>query len=394
MSKIKNLSLKLAPILIIALGVAALLALITLKPEIKEKPAVDQSLTVRTVKPKLVSYQPRVTSYGTVTPIYETELTSKLQGKVVMISSIFTAGEFFKRGDILFSIDRADYKAAVEMARSNLARKKGDLVREKAESKLANEELKTLGDKRTISPLAKREIQLNLAKADYLAAKASLDAAKHDLMMTTVKAPFDGRVKSQNIGLGQNISPNAVAGVIFPTSSYEIKLPVNAVELDVLGISSIYKAKSYIDGLDVTLSSVTYKSNNRSDCKIIRSEGLFDPKTRLINLVCQANDPHGFKDGKVIENPLTPGMFVEAKIYGNQSSEKQIKLPIEALRDNSEVYLLTKDNKLAIEKVKLVSRLDNEIIIAPTLKQNSKVIVSNISKTGRNTNLKELVDKE
>lgn len=47
--------------------------------------------------------------------------------------------------------------------------------------------------------------QLNEARAVVSSARAEVDQAKRNLERTKIRAPFDGRVKSRMVGLGQAI---------------------------------------------------------------------------------------------------------------------------------------------------------------------------------------------
>ncbi|MEJ2419086.1 MAG: hypothetical protein P8Y45_19595 [Exilibacterium sp.] len=53
------------------------------------------------------------------------------------------------------------------------------------------------------SQYALQKPQLKNAKSQLAAAEADLELAKHMLEKTYIRAPFDGRIKSTRVGVGQ-----------------------------------------------------------------------------------------------------------------------------------------------------------------------------------------------
>jgi multidrug efflux pump subunit AcrA (membrane-fusion protein) len=84
---------------------------------------------------------------------------------------------------------------------------------------------------------------------------------------------------------------------------------------------------------------------------VVRSEGLYDPETRLIHVVAKVEDPYGFHGD---EHPfaLAMGMFVQARIEGKTFRDRVV-LPPSALVDGDTVWIIRANNTLQQRKVRL-----------------------------------------
>ena len=133
-----------------------------------------------------------VSTQGEVRPRTDISLTAQVSGRVVSTSGEFVNGGAFDEGDTLIKIEDAPYRAAAAAARARLAQ-------EEAESNLAREDYEELGLNADPTALALRLPQLEQARAEY-------DAAKLNLDRTTIRAPFDGRVRERIVGIGQFVS--------------------------------------------------------------------------------------------------------------------------------------------------------------------------------------------
>src|SRR5687767_513852 len=109
----------------------------------------------------------------------------------------YEEGEMVEKGQLLFTIDSREYKAAADAAAA-------DTSRAEARVALAEQELKraeTLINERAISQgeLDQRRMEAQQAKADVLAARANHARASLDLGFTHIRAPFKGDRKSTRL---------------------------------------------------------------------------------------------------------------------------------------------------------------------------------------------------
>ncbi|MEO1304003.1 MAG: efflux RND transporter periplasmic adaptor subunit, partial [Pseudomonadota bacterium] len=157
-----------------------------------------------------------VIAQGEVRPQREIVVAPQISGRVSYVSPDFLDGGFIRRGQVLVRLEVADYELAVVRAQSGVASAEQRLAREEAEAEIARQDLINLGITDS-SPLARREPQLAEAQASLESAKAQLADAKLALSRTAVVAPFDGRVREENVDVGQFASPGQSLGRVFAT---------------------------------------------------------------------------------------------------------------------------------------------------------------------------------
>jgi RND family efflux transporter MFP subunit len=330
----------LIPILIVAGFVIATIAIVSLneKPEEKRKPftplAVLATLAVQDDVQLVVKTQ------GEARPRTEIDLVPEVGGRIVSVSPKFIDGGIFNKGDILYQIDKSDYDVSVVRAEASVARAQQVLVRERAEAEIAKRDWADLGTGAP-SDLTLRKPQLAEAQAGLQSAEADLQNAKIQLSRTSVRAPFNGRVRTKNSDIGQFVSPGSRLGRIFSTDIIEVRLPLTDDDLSKLDLPIAFVAKSKADAPDVTFSAVIAGKPQVWPGKIMRTDSSYDTQTRALFAIAEVFDPYGkgASDGGV---PLAPGLFVDAEINGKKFENVTV-LPRDGLRPENKVFVGKED---------------------------------------------------
>ena len=132
---------------------------------------------------------------GRVTAIDKVDIVARVPGFIEERN--FTEGQKVKTGDLLFRIEQATYKAAVEQQRANLAKAKATEVN----AALQLERGKELVRNQNIpqSTLDQRAADDAAAQADVMEAQALLDQAQINLGYTEIRSPIDGRIGLANL---------------------------------------------------------------------------------------------------------------------------------------------------------------------------------------------------
>ena len=203
-SAIKRL---LVPLLILALSAAIFVALVNNQPTLKTTVKEPVPVAVRALDINLAPMQLSVSSEGNVQPSIETKLVAQVAGEVVELSSTLVAGGDFSKGDVLLKLDPRDYEIA-------LARSQAALSRAQAEQRYAAEETARIrslyGEElASIAQLQSAERLLAVANAALDDASAAVKRASVDLERTVFTAPFNGRVRAENVDIGQFLSKGA-----------------------------------------------------------------------------------------------------------------------------------------------------------------------------------------
>jgi len=363
---------KLLPLLIITAAIAIAGLLIIFKPKAKEAAPERPVASVELIEVQPESVRLSVHSQGTVLPRTETDLSVEVSGRVIEVSDNFRAGGFFEKDEVLLRIDPADYEAAVAARAAELADARLALEQEKALAEQAVADWAALG-KGEPSDLTLRKPQLAQAEARIASAEAALGKARRDLARTNVKAPYQGRVLSKSVDLGQYVTatPATPVGRIYATDLAEIRLPVTEREASFLTPPSevhskvhLFRAGSSNDGAEWT-------------GELARMEATIDPSSRLLYAVAVVRDP--FRETPDSDKPaLRRGLFVEAEIEG-RTIEQAFRLPRYALRGSDSVYILTPQGTLQTRTVEIVKSDATHVIIQSGLHAGERVVISPVA---------------
>lgn len=363
------------PLGIIILSVVVVVAMVAIskgkRPERKE--GGPSALLVDVIPVKFESMHLVVESQGSVLPRTETVLIAEVAGKVIDVSPNFVAGGFFKQGEVLLRIDPSDYDAALKGAQANLASRQAQYADQKARSDQALKDWRNLGRTGEPSDLTLRKPQLAEALANVKSAEADLQKAQRDLDRTSIKAPYDGLVRSKQVDIGQYVAPGTSLGVSFAIDKAEIRLPIAIADLQFLQLPSATGSSESIQ-TPVLLNAASSGLSGQWEAEIVRTEGVIDQNSRVIYAIAQVIDPYGVL-GLSDQSELRMGTFVSAEIQGVWL-ENAVSLPRVALREGNTVLVASAENELEIRNVSIVRAEPRQIIIDDGLKPGERVITT------------------
>ena len=142
---------------------------------------------------------------GRLTAVDKVDIVARVAGFIEERN--FTEGQQVKKGDLLFKIEQATYKAAVEQQRANLAKAQATALN----AKLQLERGKELVRNNNIpqSTLDQRSADEGAAQAGVLEAQAQLDQAEINLGYTEIRSPVDGRIGLATFTVGNLVQPSS-----------------------------------------------------------------------------------------------------------------------------------------------------------------------------------------
>ncbi len=329
------LAIVLPIIILLGLGGGGFALLGALAPEPEETEDAPPGLAVFAEAITETDLRLTVEAQGEVRPKREILISPQISGRIAHVSPDFVDGGFIRKGQTLVRLEAADYELSVTRARAAVASAEQALAREQAEAEIAIQDLEALGIENA-SPLARREPQLAEARARLASAEAQLAEAELGLSRTTVEAPFSGRVAQQSADLGQFVSPGQSLGSIFATDVVEVALPITDDEIGRLGLPLAFAETADTPGPDVVFEANVGGEPRRWIGRVVRTAASLDPRTRLITVIAEVNDPYGAgSDGGV---PMAPGLFVTATIQGELIENVAVG-PRAALRGGNQVYI-------------------------------------------------------
>jgi len=342
------------PFLVLALGVAAAVVAVRSRKPPPAKPPVDTSPLVEVLPVHPADAPVVLAVYGTAQPKRQVEITPQVAGKVVELSPDLKAGGFVKEGDVLFRLDPRDYEIAVEKASADVALAEYNLVKSEEEARVAKRDWEILNEGKDAERPSPESLlfhgpQLKSARAAVAAAKPRLDEAKLALSRTWLVAPFEARVLSRQVELGQFAAAGKTAALLYATDAMEAIFPV--AEADLAWLGGFGRGRSG-RGPSVAIRADISGDDTVWQGRIVRTEGAVDAKTRTLNLVAEIASP--YRAGRA---PLLPGTFVRGEIRG-ETLKSVFSLPRHALHDGVRVYV-AEGGTLRIRPVR-VARLEGD----------------------------------
>lgn len=306
------------------------------------------------------NYMVVVESQGEVRAHHNTALTPQVGGRVVHLSDKFEDGAFFNKGDVLLKIDNADYLTEIETARAQLARAEAAHAQEKARAKQALLNWKDAGFDEEPSDLVLRKPQLREAEATVNSAHASVERAERNLIRTEVIAPYNGRVRVRNVGLGQQVGPGTTLGEIYATDVAEVRLPLSSRDLKYYQPPHRISESSKPTGV-LFSSLITHGSKKPTWIGwVIRTEGVLDEQSRQLYIITRIEDPFGLKpDSK--GTPLFIGQPLRGKIIATTLKDVYV-IPRKGLSDVNKI-ILVRDGKIKHLEIDPVWSTEDKVVI-------------------------------
>ncbi len=368
-----NLKIVLPPVVLVAAAIGAV-TMILLKPEIETRRPDIRPPIVRVATVEIADVALVVESQGTVSPRTQSQLVPEVSGQAIWVSPSLVSGGFFEAGETLLKIDPHDYRQFVVTAEAEVARANLRLEQERAEAVLAAKEWQDLGEGEA-DPLTLRQPQLVDARAALAAAEANLEKRRRDLHRTQIRAPYAGRVRQENVDLGQFVSTGSPLATIYAIDKAEIRLPLPDNELAYLELPLVYRGQQREQlGPKVLLRANFAGEDHEWQGRIVRTEGEIDRTSRMVHAVAEVTNPYGRAEDRE-RPPLAVGMFVEAEIQG-VIAENVAVLPRAALRNDGRVLVVDSSNRLRFREVDVFRQTNQEVIIRSGLESGEKVLLS------------------
>jgi RND family efflux transporter MFP subunit len=376
---LKTKLLKIAvPIIIILVGIIIMKALVSKRPAPNREVKTDPGILVRVLKAERENTEIIVKGAGTVKSSQEVSVIPQVSGRIVYAAPELDVGGFFENDAILFEIEDTDYRLALERAMSSRAKAEYELATIESRARIARAEWELINKDNddTPNPLVLYGPQLRNAKAALASAAAQIEQARLDIERTKIKAPFSARVRSENIESGQYVKSGSSVVILAGTDAAEIAVPMPIKDLQWLKIPRRGKRQNGASAsVQLKVGSESYEWYGR----VVRSTGEVDPKSRMMELIVEVKDPYGLTHKSSSMRPaLASGTFVDVHIKGRML-EGVFVIPRTALRDNSTVWIMDKENKLRIKTVVPLRMEKEKVIIAEGIDNGDMIVLSNIS---------------
>jgi len=173
---------------------------------------------------------PILTASGYLVARKQSVVSSRIQG--VISKLLVEEGSIVNQGDVLATLDNADYLAAIAKAKADIEYDKADLAEAQRQARLQESMYRDKVVSQDAYDAARAKVALTSAAIEQ--AKANLQIQEANLTFTTIRAPFAGIVVKKMTEAGESVAP-IPPGVNISTSSGAIVAiaDMNSLEAEV-----------------------------------------------------------------------------------------------------------------------------------------------------------------
>ena len=295
----------------------------------------------------------------------EMELRAQVTGQIT--GKFFKGGDRVSAGQVLYTIDSRTYEANLINAKATYEMAAADAER-----------YTTLYNQNAISKQA-----LDKAVTAREQARAALINAQTNMSETSVRAPFDGRIDTASVEVGNYVTQGqTVLTKISDTSPVNTKFSVS--EPEYLAITAANDGKAALDDLHLVLSDGTaYEGTGR----VIEVNRGITNNTGTITVKAQFDNPN---------RRLLPGMFTHIKAVGGIKKDA-ILIPQRSVVEmlyKKFVFVVGPDKKVKMTEVTTGNIVDRLFIVESGLKGDETVVVEGTAKLRNDATVKEQVITE
>lgn len=365
-------------------GILVTTLIFSTEPEAQQEGAtIETAILVDVVIAEKGTFAPTIVATGTVQPVEDVVLSPLVPGQIIRRDPAFTPGGFVKKGEVLLQIDPADYQNTLELRKSELLQSETTLATEMGRQQIAEQDLQLINNDSLFgdNPLSDNETQLvlrkpqlNAVKATIEAARASVNQAQLNLERTTIRAPFDAHILSQNVTVGSQVAQGDNLGRIVGTDSYWVTATVPISRLQWLKFP---ESNSERGSLVYIENSSAWTKGAHREGYLDRQIGALDAQTRLARVLVRVEDPLATSKELKSAPKLMIGTFVEVNIEAD-SIPNVVRMDRNLVRSNQTAWVM-KDGLLEIRELDIILTDNEYAYVRSGLEQGEKVVVTNLS---------------
>jgi len=330
--------------------------------------------------PKVLVVQPKaekVSNYveltGNAAPITSVNLVARVEG--YLEAQHFADGAIVKKGDLLFTIQKDQYKAQLAQAQAQVQGAVAGI--DYARTEITRYRALVKQEAAAQTEVDHWVFEKTSGEAKLVSAQAQVALARLNLDYTEVRAPFDGQMSKAQIYAGNLVgAPGAQATPL--ASIYQIDpiyVVANLSEQDVLNIRRNLGPKR-LNLAELVKVPIDVGLQNETDY----------PRHGTLEYVAPALDPATgtlLVRGK-IANPnrdLVPGVFVRIRLPIERAAQNALLIPDRALQEDQGgryVLAVNKDNVVEKHYVQLGELFNGLRAITSGLSAEDKIVVGDL----------------
>ncbi len=292
----------------------------------------------------------------------------------IVLERTFNEGAEVEQGDVLFRIDPAPLRAALNSARATLAKAEANL----SQARITEQRYAQLVDSNAIS---RQEYDIAVAtraqaEAEVEAARAALETARLNLEYATVTAPISGRIGRALVTEGALVGQGEATPMARIQQFDPIYANLTQSSADVLRLRRAF-ASGKLQRADAESARVTLVMEDGQpyphEGRLLFTDVTVDPSSGSVVLRAEFPNPEGF---------LLPGMYVRARIE-QAVDQNAITIPQQAVvhtREGTAVMVLDENGMVVARPVQLGRAYQNTWVVETGLQAGDRVIVDGLQK--------------
>ncbi len=325
---------------------------------------------VVTVQPQPVALQSELP--GRVSAVRVAQVRARING--VVLERLFREGSDVKAGQVLFQIDAASYRAALDSAQAALAKAQANL----AQASAIAERYKPLVAANAVSQLeySNAVSAQRLAEADVAGARAAVQAARINLDYATVRAPIAGRIGQSLVTEGALVSALEATQLALIQQIGAVYVNFTQSSGDVLRLRKAIAGNQLRGaGKDATAVRVVLEDGSvlPRTGRLLFSDLSVDASSGQVTLRAEVPNPDGL---------LLPGQYVRVRLAQAEVPSAML-LPQQAVTRSNQgdtVLVVGVDGVPAKRQIKLGANQNNQWIVLDGLQPGEQVIVEGFQK--------------
>lgn len=319
------------------------------------KPAAAAPVRIATVASRTMPVE--LQAIGNVEAISTVSIKAQISGQLMRVH--FKEGDFVKKGQLLFTIDRAPFEAALRQAEGTLAKDEAQSLN----SKLDAERYQGLGKEGVVS---KQQVDAAGTAANAMAAtvaadKATVETAKINLEYTSIYSPINGRTGSVGVKEGNLVKANDVP----------ILVTINQIEPIYVSFSipeqQLAELKQYSNSKSLKVDAVPQGGTQHFQGRLTFIDNSVDLTTGTIKLKATFDNA---------AHVLWPGQFADVNLT-LKSQPNAVVVPTAALQTSQNgtyVYVVDQDLTAKQQPVKVGWNVGEDTVIASGLQPGQRVV--------------------
>jgi membrane fusion protein, multidrug efflux system len=321
------------------------------KPQ--QAPAAPVTVAIVTSRTMPVELQ----AIGNVEAISTVSIKAQISGQLVQVN--FKEGDYVKKGQLLFSIERPPFEAALRQAEGTLAKDEAQALN----TRLDAERYQGLGREGVVSKqqVDAAQAAYNAMQATVAADKAAVETAKINLEYARIYSPIDGRTGSVGVKEGNLVKANDVP----------ILVTINQIEPIYVTFAipeqQLAELKQYSARTALKVDAAPQGSSQHFAGRLTFIDNSVDPTTGTIKLKATFDNQ---------QHVLWPGQFVDVNLT-LKSQPNAIVVPTAALQTSQQgtyVYVVNQDMTTQPQAVKVAWTIGDATVIASGLQPGQRVV--------------------